>query len=106
MMSSDLEQRLRNTFHELPGPAREISARARAAALSTLPRHRRRSRSRAVVFAVAVLVLLGVGAAALAATGRLHVELGAVRVPRSQPRPVPTRLALPQRSHGFAVVSG
>jgi len=54
-----------------------------------------------VAFAVAFVV--GAGAAALAATGKLHVRLGAGTQPA---RPVPTHLSVPAGSHGIAVVAG
>ena len=103
-MSEDLERRLTSAFHELPGPAREVSARARTAVLATIPPTTRRRTGRVLAIAVAMLVLLAIAAAALAATGRLHVALGV-----SEPKPkvvVPTRLALPQGAHGFAIVAG
>jgi hypothetical protein len=54
-----------------------------------------------VAFAVAFAV--GASAAALAATGKLHVAIGART---KTPRPIPTRPTVPPGSHGLAVVSG
>src|SRR6266498_2269132 len=98
-MSTELERQLRAGFERLPKPTREASARARAAALDALGPHRRRSRGGLLLVAFAV----GAGAAALAATGNLHVRLGAGRRPA---RPVPTHLSVPAGSNGVAVVAG
>jgi hypothetical protein len=102
-MSTELEQQLRAGFDRLPKPTREISARARAAALDALGPSRRRSRGGLVLVAFAVAFAVGAGAAALAATGNLHVRIGA----RAKTvRPVTTLLAVPPGSHGVAVVAG
>jgi hypothetical protein len=102
-MSTELERQLRAGFERLPKPTREASARARAAALDALGPHRRRSRGGLLLVAFAVAFVVGAGAAALAATGNLHVRLGAGRRPA---RPVPTHLSVPAGSHGVAVVAG
>jgi hypothetical protein len=102
-MSTELERQLRGGFERLPKPTREASARARAAALAALgPRHRH-SRGGLLLVAFAVAFVIGASAAALAATGNLHVRLGA-EVPAA--RRVPTRLSVPMGSHGIAVVVG
>jgi putative nucleotidyltransferase with HDIG domain len=55
------------------------------------------------VLAAAVLIgVVGLGAAALAATGKLHVVLGA----RPVASPAPTRLVVPAHTHGIALVAG
>ena len=102
-MSTELERQLRAGFGRLPKPTREASARARAAALDALGPHRRRSRGGLLLVSFAVAFVIGAGAAALAATGNLHVRLGAGERPK---RPVPTRLSVPAGSHGVAVVAG
>src|SRR2546428_5293284 len=102
-MSTELERQLRAGFERLPKPTREASARARAAALDALGPTHRRSRGRLLFVAFAVAFVVGAGAAALAATGNLHVRIGA----RAQAvHPVPTRLSVPAGSHGVAVVAG
>jgi hypothetical protein len=102
-MQSGLERRLSAALGR-PRPTRDVTTRARAAALATLPPPSRRSIAWVgVVAAAAALVTVGVGAAALAATGKLHVDLGA---PTRRPAQVRTRLALPPRTHGLAVVAG
>src|SRR5436190_256555 len=102
-MSTELERQLRAGFGRLPKPTREASARARAAALDALGPHRRRSRGGLLLVSFAVAFVVGAGAAALAATGNLHVRLGAGERPK---RPVPTRLSVPAGSNGVAVVAG
>ena len=101
-MSTELERQLRAGFDacrsrrgkHLPVPAR----------LLRRPRpHRRRSRGGLLLVAFAVAFVVGAGAAALAATGKLHVRLGAGTQPA---RPVPTHLSVPAGSHGIAVVAG
>jgi hypothetical protein len=102
-MSTELERQLRSGFERLPKPTREASARARAAALAALGPSHRRSRGGLLLVAVAVAFVVGAGAAALAATGNLHVRLGA----RPQiVRSVPRQLSVPVDSHGIAVVAG
>ena len=102
-MPTELERQLRTGFGRLPKPTREASARARAAALDALGPGRQSPRGGLLLVAFAVAFLVGAGAAALAATGNLHVRIGA----REQTvRPVPTRLSVPSGSHGLAVVSG
>jgi hypothetical protein len=102
-MPTELERQLRAGFDRLPKPTREVSARARAAALDALGPSRRRSRGGLLFVAFAVAFVVGAGAAALAATGNLHVRIGA----RAKTvRPVPTRLAVPPGSHGVAIVAG
>src|SRR5256714_14563479 len=103
MMSTELERQLRAGFDRLPKPTREASDRARAAALVALGPSNKRSRGGLLLVAFAVAFVLGAGAAALAATGNLHVHLGAVP---PAPRRVPTRLSVPSGSHGVAVVAG
>src|SRR5205823_5480095 len=56
-----------------------------------------------VLVFVAVAFAVGAGAAALAATGNLRVDIGARQKPAW---PVPTRLSVPPRSHGLALVAG
>jgi hypothetical protein len=102
-MSTELERQLRVGFERLPRPTREASARARAAALDALGPHHRRSRGGLLLVAFAIAFVVGAGAAALAATGKLHVRLGAGAPPA---HPVPTRLSVPHGSHGVAVVAG
>ena len=102
-MSTELERQLRAGFDRLPKPTREASDRARAAALVALGPSHKRSRGGLLLVAFAVAFVLGAGAAALAATGNLHVHLGAVS---PAPRRVPTRLSVPSGSHGVAVVAG
>jgi hypothetical protein len=101
-MSTELERQLRAGFDRLPKPTREASARARTAALDALGPAHRRSRGGLLLVAFAVAFVIGAGAAALAATGNLHVRLGAGARPA---RPVPTRLSVPSGSHGLAVVA-
>src|SRR5256885_3314433 len=102
-MSTELERQLRAGFGRLPKPTREASARARAAALDALGPHHRRSRGGLLLVSFAVAFVIGAGAAALAATGNLHVRLGAGEGPK---RPVPTRVWVRAGSHGVAVVAG
>ncbi|MGB2953331.1 MAG: hypothetical protein WBB74_08050 [Gaiellaceae bacterium] len=102
-MSSDLEQRLRDAFQELPSPAREVSARARRAVLATLPPRRRGRGGWVVAVAFAVAAVVGVTAGALAATGKLHVQLGSK--PAQTAETATSRLVLPRGTHGFAVVA-
>src|SRR5919201_5114808 len=102
-MSTELERRLRDALARLPESSGDARRRARAAALATLPAERRRTSGWLLLVTVTVTAVLGT-AAALAASGKLHVELGARR---SQPRiVVPTRLDVPQGSHGIAVAAG
>jgi hypothetical protein len=102
-MQSGLERRLSAAL-DRPRPTKDATAHARAAALATLPQPSRRSMTWvALVAAAAALGAVGVGAAALAATGKLHVDLGA---PTPRPAPVQTRLTLPPRTHGIAIVAG
>jgi hypothetical protein len=101
-MSNELEQRLGAALTRAR-PTRDATVRARTAALATLPASRSRSlRWVAALAAAVVLAVVGLGAAALAATGKLHVVLGASHV-RSA---APTRLTVPPRTHGIAVVAG
>jgi hypothetical protein len=102
-MPAELEKQLRAGFGRLPKPTREVSARARSAALAALGPSNRRSRGWLLLVAFAVAFVLGAGAAALAATGNLHVRIGARMKPA---RPIPTRLSVPPGSHGVAVVAG
>src|SRR2546423_14536234 len=102
-MSAELERRLQRAFDRTPRPTREATTRARAAALATLPPPTRRLGGGLLVVLAAVLVAVTVGAAALAATGNLHVDLGARR--QAKPATV-TRLTLPPRTNGIAVVAG
>jgi hypothetical protein len=103
-MPAELEQRLRATFGRLPKPGRDATARARAGALDALgPTRARRSRGGLLILAFGIAVLVGAGAAALAATGKLHVDIGAQN--RSTP-PVVSRLTVPAKTHGIAVVAG
>ena len=102
-MSTELERQLRAGFGRLPKPSREASARARAAALDAVGPGRRRAQGGLLLVAFVVAFVVGAGAAALAATGNLHVRIGA----RAQnAKPVPTRLSVPPGSHGVAVVAG
>jgi hypothetical protein len=102
-MSTELERQLRAGFGHLPKPTRDVSARARTSALDALGARNRRSRGWLLVVAFAVAFVVCAGAAALAATGNLHVRIGA----RARTaRPVPTRLLVPPGSHGVAVVAG
>src|SRR3954447_2224756 len=102
-MSAELEQQLRRALDRLPRPTREATVRARAAALATMPPERRRLGGSIIVALAAVAAAVTAGAAALAATGNLHVDLGAR--PRAAPATV-TRLALPPETHGIAIVAG
>lgn len=102
-MSTELERQLRAGFGRLPKPTRDVSARARAAALDAIGPDHRRSRGWLLAVAFAFAFVVGAGAAALAATGNLHVRIGA-RVDTA--RPVPTRLSVPPGSQGIAVVAG
>src|SRR5919206_1617297 len=102
-MPSALERRLSAALGR-PRPTRDATTRARAAALATLPKPSRRSIAWvALVAAAAALGAVGLGAAALAASGKLHVDLGA---PSQRPAPEHTRLTLPPRTHGMAIVAG
>jgi hypothetical protein len=102
-MPAGLERQLRGAFGRLPKPSRDATTRARASALSALgPSPRWRPRG-LLVLAFAITFLVGAGAAALAATGKLHVDLGV----RPKPAPaVPTRLSVPPGSQGLAIVAG
>ena len=101
-MPTELEQRLSASLRG-PRPTREATTRARSASLGTLPPTRRRSAGWILVLAAAVVVgVIGLGAAALAATGKLHVVLGAPRVAH----PAPTELTLPAHTNGIALVAG
>src|SRR5439155_1104173 len=102
-MSTELERQLRAGFGRLPKPTREASARARSAALAALGPGHSRSRGGLLLVAFAITFVIGAGAAALAATGKLHVGIGAQTSPA---RTVPTRLSVPRGSHGVAVVAG
>jgi hypothetical protein len=102
-MSTELERQLRAGFERLPKPTREASAHARSAALAALGPTRRRSRGALLLVAFAVAFVVGAGAAALAATGNLHVRLGAEKPAL---RLIPARLSVPAGSHGIAVVAG
>jgi hypothetical protein len=103
-MSAELEQRLRATFGRLPKPGRDATARARVAALGALgPTRARRSRGGLLILAFGIAFLVGAGAAALAATGKLHVDIGARSA--SSP-PFVSRLSVPAKTHGIAVVAG
>ena len=102
-MSADLERELRGAFADLPGPGPDVTARARAASLATLPPQRGHGRRRIVVAAAAVAGAAALGAAALAATGQLHVELGA---PARSRTAIVTHLTFPPRTHGIALVAG
>ena len=88
-MSTELERQLRAGFGRLPKPTREASARARSAALAALGPGHSRSRGGLLLVAFAITFVIGAGAAALAATGKLHVGIGAQTSPA---RTVPTRL--------------
>lgn len=101
-MPGELERELTGAFGR-PRPTRDATARARAAALATLPPPRRRSFGWiAVAVAGALIAAVGLGAAALAATGKLHVVLGARRAPAH----APARLNVPPRTQGIALVAG
>src|SRR6266550_9549103 len=102
-MSTELERQLRAGFGRLPKPTREASARARSAALAALGPGHSWSRGGLLLVAFAITFVIGAGAAALAATGKLHVGIGAQTSPA---RTVPTRLSVPRGSHGVAVVAG
>jgi hypothetical protein len=102
-MSTELERQLRAGFGRLPKPSREASARARSAALAALGPSVRSSSGRPALALAAIVFALGAGAAALAATGKLHVDIGARQKPV---RLVPTRLSVPPGSHGLALVAG
>jgi hypothetical protein len=102
-MSDELERRLEAAFARLPRPTREASARARAGSLAVLGPDRARSRGGLAIAVVAVAFALGAGAAALAATGNLHVRLGA---PAKHERAIPERLSVPAGTRGIAVVAG
>src|SRR2546423_13870996 len=97
MMSTELERQLRVGFDRLPKPTPEASDRARAAALVALGPSHKRSRGGLLLVAFAGDFVVGAGVAALAATGNLHLPLGAVP---PAPRPVPMRLSVPSASHG------
>jgi hypothetical protein len=102
-MPGELEQQLREAFGRLPKPTRDATARSRSAALSALGPDQASPRGALLLVAFAVAFVVGAGAAALAATGNLHVDIGARQ---KTVRPVPTRLSVPPGSHGFAVVAG
>ena len=94
-MPNELEQRLSATLRR-PRPTKEATARARAASLATLPSPHRRSAGWILALAAVVVAgVIGLGAAALAATGKLHVVLGAQRVVH----PAPTELRLPPHTN-------
>src|SRR5919201_2133059 len=101
-MSAELERRLQGAFARLPKPTREASARARSAALTAIGPTQPMSRGVLVFVGCAVASAIGAGAAALAATGNLHVAIGAKKTTPS----VPTRLTVPSGSHGIAVLAG
>ncbi len=101
-MSAELERRLKRTFDRLPGPGRDVSARARSTALAGIAPARRRRAAWPFVLLAAAVGVVGITAAALAATGNLHVELGG----GSPARRVPARLAVPAGTNGIAVVAG
>ena len=101
-MPNELEQQLGTTLRR-PRPTKEATTRARAASLATLPPARRRTAGWILALAaVVVAAVVGLGAAALAATGKLHVVLGAPRVAH----PAPTELTLPPHTDGIALVAG
>src|SRR5256885_8009241 len=100
-MPNELERQL-STALDRPRPTREATARARVAALATLPPPKSRSAGWIVAFAAALAAgAVGLGAAALAATGKLHVVLGAPPAARA-----PVHLTVPRRSSGIALVAG
>src|SRR3954468_2934713 len=101
-MSAELERHLRTSFGRLPKPGRDATARARASALSALgPSGKWRPRG---LLVLAFVVIFGVGAGAvLAATGKLHVDIG---TQQAAPAPVRSRLKVPAGTHGLAVVAG
>lgn len=103
-MSTELERQLRATFGRLPKPGSEATHRARSAALAALaPGTGRRTTGRLLALSSAVTFAIGAGAAALAATGELHVDIG----PRTgTTTPVVSRLTLPAKTNGIAVVAG
>jgi hypothetical protein len=101
-MSGDVERRLPGALGR-PRPSPDATARARAAVLAALPPPARRFPKRVLAAAAAALVAVALGAAALAATGTLHVDLGAKR---SAPPAAPTRLRVPAGTHGIALVAG
>ena len=101
-MSAEIERRLLDALKRVPAPGVDATRRARAAALATLPPPpRRRRRGPALLALVAVGVAVALGAAALAATGKLHVEVGT----RPAPRPI-TQLTLPPGTRGISLVAG
>jgi hypothetical protein len=101
-MSAELERRLRRAFAELPKPARNATVRARTAALAAVAAPTgRRSKGGLLLLASVVGFAAAAGAAALAATGNLHVDIGA----RTR-APVVSRLTFPAKTHGIAVVAG
>src|SRR5689334_20432871 len=101
-MPNELEQLLSATLRR-PRATKEATSRARAASLATLTAARRRPAGWILALAAAVVAgVVGLGAAALAATGKLHVVLGAPRVAH----PAPTELTLPPHTNGIALVAG
>jgi hypothetical protein len=101
-MPNELEQQLSAALRR-PRPTKEATTRARAASLATLPPGRRRTAGWILALAAMVIAaVVGLGAAALAATGKLHVVLGAPRVAH----PAPTDLTLPSHTNGIALVAG
>ena len=100
-MPNELERRL-STALDHPRPTRAATSRARVAALATLPPPKSRSAGWIVAFAAALAAgAVGLGAAALAATGKLHVVLGAPSAARA-----PVHLTVPRHSSGIALVAG
>src|SRR4051794_1452445 len=101
-MSAELERHLRASFGRLPKPGRDATARARASALRALgPSEEWRPRG---LLVLTFVVIFGVGAGAvLAATGKLHVDIG---TQQPAPAPVLSRLKVPAGTHGLAVVAG
>src|SRR3954467_8989590 len=101
-MSAELERHLRASFGRLPKPGRDSAARARRSALSALgPSEHWRPRG---LLVLAFVVIFGVGAGAvLAATGKLHVDIG---TQQPAPAPVLPRPKVPAGTHGLAIVAG
>src|SRR3954466_2448908 len=101
-MSAELERHLRASFGRLPKPGRDATARARASALRALgPSEEWRPRG---LLVLTFVVIFGVGAGAvLAATGKLHVDIG---TQQPAPAPVLSRLKVPAGTQGIAVVAG
>ena len=102
-MSTELERQLGRAFDGLPEPSASTTGRVKAAALAALPPRSRRPYGRALIGLAAATAGVALAAAALAATGTLHVHVGA----RQQPRPVaPPALDVPAGTHGIALVAG